>query len=541
MAQWEIKKTKYNILSGMLWMANIFTLTFFIYENGMGYFACAYEFFALIGILFADSMSDTMGRMMRSRIQKSQVKNAYDVFRGGVSLAIFYSLVGSVILWAMADFVSLKATGVKYSADIIRLLIPALVLMFLTAPIKGYFSGIGTVGLGSVSSIVRRVTTFGLSFAAIKVGGGYGEKVSALLKNTEFINYYKAYALPFAISLGFLIEFVFLIYMYFTAGKRDRIMGKEIARYHEPVLEISIDIAKNMFPYNITNFVLRSFILAGLCFYGEFFLNRTEYDASAYISSIGSFYGKYLSVSVFFAFFISFMVICFKNYCIGGIRRNELKFTRERMAEGVHMILIFGAFLAVAFAVIGSSFIIGCFHDYNVSGTDMFTWGFALVCLIPLAEYFKVFISYTSKKRAELFLALLGMIFGIATLFLLGKSGVGLMKALIISLSIYTGVLALGNGFFSLTGFKCRIPILAYVILPIGTAALTGILMMLLNKGLINILGGLLSFVICFFVGALGNLLLLLALHNLTEEELVSMPLGKAVIKFGITFNFFDY
>ena len=65
--------------------------------------------------------------------------------------------------------------------------------------------------------------------------------------------------------------------------------------------------------------------------------------------------------------------------------------------------------------------------------------------------------------------------------------------------------------------------------------------MMLLNKGLINITGGLISFAVCLFVGALGNLILLLALHNLTEEELVSMPLGKAVIKFGVAFNFLDY
>ena len=36
MAQWEIKKTKYGLLKGMILMANIFVLTFFLQENGMG-------------------------------------------------------------------------------------------------------------------------------------------------------------------------------------------------------------------------------------------------------------------------------------------------------------------------------------------------------------------------------------------------------------------------------------------------------------------------------------------------------------------------
>ena len=84
MAQWEIKKTKYGLLKGMLLMANIFVLTFFLQENGMGYLACAYEVFALISILLTDSMPEIIGKLMRSRIQKSLGKNAIEVYKSGI-------------------------------------------------------------------------------------------------------------------------------------------------------------------------------------------------------------------------------------------------------------------------------------------------------------------------------------------------------------------------------------------------------------------------------------------------------------------------
>ncbi|MBQ3890347.1 MAG: hypothetical protein II740_03225, partial [Lachnospiraceae bacterium] len=67
------------------------------------------------------------------------------------------------------------------------------------------------------------------------------------------------------------------------------------------------------------------------------------------------------------------------------------------------------------------------------------------------------------------------------------------------------------------------------------------VIMMLLNKGFLNIVGGLASFGICFVIGSIANLILLLALRNLSEEELVSMPGGKIIIKFGVAFNFFEY
>ncbi|MBO4376536.1 MAG: hypothetical protein J5811_04480 [Lachnospiraceae bacterium] len=540
MAQWEIKKTKYSLFKGMLFMANIFVLTFFLEENGMGYLACAAETFSLVAILFTGGMPDTIGKLMRQRIQKSLGKNAIEVYRSATILAILYAILGSIVILAISGLVAKFTTNTEFGAKVIRMFIPAYIMLCLSCPLKGFFIGVGTAAPGSISGIICNLVIFGTSIATVKLGGGYGEKVAALLNNSEFVNAYKAYMIPLAVFAGYLVEFVFLFVTYMTGGRNTRIADRDMSRYHEPASELIGSIAKGMFPINITEFVLRGMLLSIFIILG-IFLPKDVIGIQTPVVYIGAIYGKFLSVVVFLGFFIEYMTLCFKNYCIGGIRRNELKFTREKMSEGVHMIFCLGAFLSVAFMTAGSSFLIGCFHDFNLAGTDLFTLGCLILLFLPLSMYFRTFVSYTSKKRASLILAALAFAVSATFLIISGKMGGLGYKGVIIALVIYFVILALGNGFFALSGFKVRLAIVPYIVIPVGTAALSGVIMMLLNKGLINITGGLISFAVCLFVGALGNLILLLALHNLTEEELVSMPMGKAVIKFGVAFNFFDY
>ena len=540
MAQWEIKKTKYGLLKGMLLMANIFILTFFLQENGMGYLACAYEVFALISILLTDSMPEIIGKLMRSRIQKSLGKNAIEVYKSGIVLSVIYAIVGSIFIFAVSGAVSRFATGTLFGANVIRMFIPAFIMMCLSAPLKGFFIGIGTAAPGSLSGIICNLVTLVTSIFAAKIGGDYGSKVATILNNPEFINSYKAFMVPLAVCLGYFVELVFLAVTYLGGAKNTRIADRDMSRYHEPVPELIASIIKGMFPYNITSFVLRGFVLTAFIMFGIFHKPETA-DVPSNAVYIGAIYGKFLPVVVFLGFFIEFMVICFKNYCIGGIRRNELKFTREKMEEGVHMIMVFGAFLSIALMTIGSSLLLGCFGEDNIAGTDLFAFGCLVVLFMPLAMYFKTFVSYTSKKRAVFILAVVSFVLSSGVMVLVSKTGGFGYKTILLAFVIFFGFIAVGNAFFSMTGFKCRLPLVSYVAIPVGTAALSGVIMMLLNKGFLNIVGGLASFGICFVIGSIANMILLLALRNLSEEELVSMPGGKIIIKFGVAFNFFEY
>ena len=254
-----------------------------------------------------------------------------------------------------------------------------------------------------------------------------------------------------------------------------------------------------MMPYNLIEFTLRAFIPAVFIIFG-FFHGRditAEHNTAVYVGAV---YGKMFSIASFLSLFCEFMVTGFKNYCLGGIRRNELKFTREKMGEGIHMSVALGSFFTVALMTAGSSLLIGCFHDKNLAGNDMFVWGSLIVLFMPLSMFFKTFVNYTGKKRASLIIGAAAFAMSAVFAVIMCETGTYGCKSMIISFVIYFIVFTAGSGFFCIRGFKCRIPVVSYIAIPVGTAALSGVLMMLLNRGLINIVGGLFSFLICFLL-----------------------------------------
>jgi len=292
--------------------------------------------------------------------------------------------------------------------------------MCFTCPLKGFFVGVGTAAPGSISGVICNVVILVSSIFMSKLGGEYGSKVASLLNNPEFVNAYKAFMVPLAVMFGYMVEFLFLFVTYMTGGRNTRIADRDMSRYHEPTLELCSAIIKGMFPYNITGFVQRGFLLTTFIMIGIFIPKAGEGVLSPAIY-IGAIYGKYVCIVAFIGLFIEFMTLCFKNYCIGGIRRNELKFTREKMAEGVHMIMALSMFFGFAFMTIGSSLLIGTFGDYNLVGTDLFAVGFLAIVFIPFGLYFKTFVSFTNKKRASLILALVAFILSGSFLFIISK------------------------------------------------------------------------------------------------------------------------
>ena len=124
----------------------------------------------------------------------------------------------------------------RIETGIIRMFIPAFVLMCLTCPLKGFFIGVGTFAPGCISEVIGRVITMAVCIPAANLGGAYGQKVSLLLVNPEFVNAYKAFAVPLAFAAGYLAELVFLLITYFTGGKNTRIADTDRScRYHDAI------------------------------------------------------------------------------------------------------------------------------------------------------------------------------------------------------------------------------------------------------------------------------------------------------------------
>jgi len=537
MTQTEITRTKYKILNGIIWALTLIIAVFFLEENGMGYFACAYESFILVCILMISAMPDSVSKMMRIRMQKNMSRNAVEAYKSALIISILYAVLGSLLLLLFSKHISLWVTGTEYSTGLIRAFIPAYIMYCLTRPLKGYFNGMGTAMPECISSIISGLVTLAACPFLMSLCGRYGTKIAELLHNTEFINSYKAYGMAAAFFLGMLFEEGFLIYTYFTNKRGVRGLDRESSKYHEASPELCVELMKEMSVGNIREFLLRLFFIASLIIYKAFYVPSE--GSNLLSTAIGAYYGKYIAVVIFIAYVVRLFIVNIESSAISGIRRNELKFTREKLGEGIHMIICIAGYQSVAFLVLGNSLLSGLFGENNKAGTDFFTLGGMFIVLFVMAAFFMDFISYTSKKLIRVIIAFIGLAIGLLSCFLLCKTGKMGFKALTISLLIFITIILIESAYICIRSYRCRISLIYQVVIPVVSSLLTGVIIMLLNKALVNLVNGLVSFIICYLIGSFGNLIVLLAFHNISEEELLMIPGGKFIIKIGMVFNFF--
>ena len=107
----------------------------------------------------------------------------------------------------------------------------------------------------------------------------------------------------------------------------------------------------------------------------------------------------------------------------------------------------------------------------------------------------------------------------------MGVSHVG-MEGIVVGHCISWFVITCGSGFLCIRSLKWTPEWVYMIAIPIGSAALSGIIMMLLDKALVTLVGEILSFVICMFIGFAGNFILLMALRGIRREEFNVIPGG---------------
>jgi len=110
-------------------------------------------------------------------------------------------------------------------------------------------------------------------------------------------------------------------------------------------------------------------------------------------------------------------------------------------------------------------------------------------------------------------------------------------EGILYSVILYTGVLAVLS--FVLVGKRVGYkPELLYsVAFPAVSSAVSGLVILLLNKLLFGLLGALPTLLITCLIGTVIYMVLLILLHVINEGELLEMPLGRVWITIGRLFG----
>ena len=140
-------------------------------NTGNGYYATGYQIYMILLAISSIGIPNVISKLVSERTASGDYIGAHRLFK--MALALFGSVgfVLSVALFFGADFIAgvlLKATGVKYT---LMVLSPALTFVSISAVLRGYFAGLGSMKASSSSQIIEQffncVLSIGFVYACV--------------------------------------------------------------------------------------------------------------------------------------------------------------------------------------------------------------------------------------------------------------------------------------------------------------------------------------------------------------------------------------
>ena len=235
-------------------------LTNIIGDMGNGYYAAAYELYAIILLLSSYSLPLAVSKMVSARVSRGQYKNAAKIFKASLMFAVLSGGIACLFVLIFADFLAGVVMGEIMSATALRVLAPTLLIVAIMGVFRGYFQGLGTMTPTAISQIVEQIFLVIFSLVFANLAFGRGELYGNLMMSDKYGPAQGAAGATLGCGIGALAGLLFLLGIYFLSrGNMVRAERKDNTRVSESYGTIFRILLLTVFP------VILSSVMYNLC------------------------------------------------------------------------------------------------------------------------------------------------------------------------------------------------------------------------------------------------------------------------------------
>ena len=494
-------------------------------DAGMAYFSPAGEIYLMISFIFSCAYSFAVESLIKYRIRREQYRSAGKVLRWSMEIAILSGGIISLALLLGYRFVADIIVLEPYSALAVVMMSLSAICLAVTSVLRGYFQGIGTRVPTIHSWLLERIIFVGFSFVLVSLFGGYGQKVANLLHLTQYRASYQVMGIAAALLLAGMITMIHMIVIYTLYNSK---MKRQKINDSTRTMDSRLNTYRMLLVSGVPNGACILMLMCGNLIQQRIYYYYGNIRGAAAENAVnwGIYYGKYMTI---------IGGLCVLCCMIPGrqikkiaklIAREDIREARDQIRITFHKTLLMSAPLAV-FAAVAGDLAGSIFWKGNqklLSG--LIPLGSILICLIPLAFLMGGILYYLRQPGRMLLYSAAALIIqtGVCSLFLAGtKMDV---EAVVLSTIVYAVILLAAFCFEIFRQTKYVPEWLRGVVIPLGTAAVSGLLQLLLKTVLSSVIGGLFTLLICLAVGIIVYGILLIILRGVNEEELNQIPGG---------------
>ena len=173
-------------------------------DLGNGYYSAGYQVYAVLLVLSSQGIPGAVSKLVSERTALGEYNNAHRVFK--ISLVVFgaIGLACSLLLYFGADVIAGNIMHVPPVAYVLRVLAPAIFFVCVSAVVRGYFAGLGTMGASSISQSLEQFfncvltilfvyATIGRDAYIMAAAGNVSTTLAVLISFSYLIHYYRKY------------------------------------------------------------------------------------------------------------------------------------------------------------------------------------------------------------------------------------------------------------------------------------------------------------------------------------------------------------
>ncbi len=488
-------------------------------DQGNGYYSAGYQVYAVLLIISSQGIPGAVSKLVSNKVANKKYNEAHRIFK--VSLLVFaiIGLIASLLLFFTSDFIASKILNVPDVKYVLWVLSPAIFFVCVSAVIRGYFAGLGTMKTSSISQALEQF--FNCVFTVTFVYSLIGEEP-----------YIMAAGGTLATTIAILISFTYLLFFYKNNIKKYTEKSNEIVdKSKESTKKLAKLIIMTAIPLTVGSVIsiITSFIdtvtvsnLIQIAYEGiiesKELLEKEAMRLTGILSKVDTLVN--LPIAVNLSFYSALI-----PEITSSIAKKDLNSASKKISFSIITSLLIVVPCAVGFIFLADP-ILNMLYPNASDGAG----------ILQISAFTMIFVAISHTLQGSLFG--LGKMYTPACALLIGSAVKIILNLILIrnpNINIYGAVIS---------SFVCQLIvfIIIYrilkksidfkinikngVIKPIFSGLIMGIIIMMLYKLFINVFGNSITTIICILIGAVVYLFMIFLLKTLSKDEIYSFPKG---------------
>ena len=501
-------------------------------DVGNGYYAAGYQVYSVLLIISSQGIPGAVSKLVSNKVATGKYKEAHRIFKVSMLVFAIIGFIASLSLFLFSDFISTNILKVPDVTYVLKVLAPAIFFVCVSAVIRGYFAGLGTMKASSVSQALEQffncVLTVTFVYALIgkepyvmAAGGNLSTTLSILLSFSYLIVFYKSNIKKYSEESDEVVD---------TSKKATKELSKTIILTAIPLTIGSFISVVTTFIDTVTVSNLIQIAYSGILGSKEL-LEKEAMRLTGILSKVDTLVNLPLAIN------LSFYSALIPEIT-SSIAKKDYKSASRKITFSISTSLLIVIPCAIGFITLAEP-ILTMLYPNASDGAH----------ILQIASVTMIFVAMNHTLQGSLFG--LGKMY-VPALALLTGSVVKICLNLILirnpNINIYGAMIS---------SFVCQIITFTIIYTTLKKSIdfkidvkngilkplLSGIIMslviivtyMLLNK----ILGNLLTTIICILLGAVSYLILILLLKTLSKNDICSLPKGEKIYNLLVKLKFY--